>query len=151
MSQRQIEIQINTAIGKMVEQIFTLSQQRVPVQTGRLKASGSFKLGKADFRISYTAPYARTVEFGRPAASSIGSYTSKIKNHTRTTPSGKKVRVRAHTKTYTTGKPTKFNDGTWAVINPNQAVTGRQFLTSSVKDVLSRTFARQNGLQAFIR
>jgi len=151
VSQRQIEVKINAAITKIVEDIYSLSQKKVPVQTGQLKASGSFRAEKTGGRIIYSAPYASVVEFGSTGTGSTGSYVSKIKKHVRTTPSGKKVKVNAHTKTYSSGKPTRFGDGNWRIVNPNQSFTGRKFLTSSVQEILAKAFARQNGLQAYIR
>lgn len=152
MSQRQLEAQINGAIGQLVQNMFDLSQQRVPVCTGNLKSSATFNSGRAEYTITYDTDYARTVEFGSLTGTSNNKpYVSKIKSHYRTTPSGRRVQVRSHTKTYQTGKPIVCRDGSWKTINTSGPYQGRFFLTSAVKDVLYRALGKQNALQAYIR
>tara|TARA_Y100001963_G_scaffold23980_1_gene32036 strand:+ start:112 stop:570 length:459 start_codon:yes stop_codon:yes gene_type:complete len=152
MSQRQLEAQINGALGQLVKNMFDLSQKRVPVCTGKLKSSATFNSGRAEYTITYDTDYARTVEFGSVSGTSQGRpHVSKIKSHYRTTPSGRRVQVRSHTKTYQTGKPIKCSDGSWKTINTTGPYRGRFFLTSAVKDILYRALGKQNALQVYIR
>ena len=152
MSQRQLEAQINGALGQLVKNIFDLSQKRVPVCTGKLKSSATFNSGRAEYTITYDTDYARTVEFGSVSGTSQGRpHVSKIKSHYRTTPSGRRVQVRSHTKTYQTGKPIVCRDGSWKTINTTGPYRGRFFLTSAVKDILYRALGKQNALQVYIR
>tara|TARA_R110002167_G_scaffold80192_1_gene220494 strand:+ start:133 stop:591 length:459 start_codon:yes stop_codon:yes gene_type:complete len=152
MAQGKLETTINAALGSLVKNMFDLSQQTVPVCTGNLKKSATYNSNDAEFTITYNTPYARTVEFGSPSGTSQGRpYVSKIKSHPRTTSSGKRVQVKAHTKTYVTGKPIICQDGSWRTIDTSKAYEGRFFLTNAVKSILYSALGRQNSLQAYIK
>lgn len=59
---------LTTGAENAVAAVFEISQQRVPVKTGELKASGStsveWKGMQVNGYITYSAPYAAYVEFG---------------------------------------------------------------------------------------
>jgi len=58
---------------EVTEYVFELSQGRVAVVSGKLKASGSvIRLAKHQYAVVYTAPHARRVEYGFHGTDSLG-------------------------------------------------------------------------------
>lgn len=55
---------VDAPVHQVAETIFDESQAIVPVDTGHLKQSGFTDGNNSEYRIGYTADYARYVEFG---------------------------------------------------------------------------------------
>jgi len=109
------------------EAAFHKSQQRVPVKTGRLKASGRFRTVPGGFNISYRTPYAARIEFGiRPGR------TINVRRHRYRVPPGTIVRTKS-------GRKRKIVSGfryrgPYSYVTKGQA--GKRFLTSSLAEEL---------------
>ena len=85
------------SLRNLADRIYRKSQQRVPVRTGQLKASGSVKHRNKESKITYNVPYAKMVDEGI-SGQLDPDRTMAVKEHTRTYPSGRRVRVRTHEK-----------------------------------------------------
>ena len=105
------------ALRNLADRIYRKSQQRVPVQTGQLKASGSVKHRNKESIITYDAPYAKMVDEGSSGISQPDR-TMIVKKHTRTYASGTRATVQEHEKK----------------IGPRAARTGNGFLSDVVEE-----------------
>ena len=108
------------SLRNLADRIYRKSQQKVPVRTGQLKASGSVKHRNKESIITYDAPYAKMVDEGSSGISQPDR-TMIVKKHTRTYPSGKRVTVQEHQKK----------------IGPRAARTGTRFLSDVVDEEVS--------------
>jgi len=62
---RELRAALGEALRKAGERAYSVSRARVPVRTGRLRASiGLTKAGELKYRVRASAPYSRFVEFG---------------------------------------------------------------------------------------
>ena len=126
----EVEKEIEVQVSNLAKETFDLSQNNVPIDTGELKASGSFWTdGFESFTIGYTADYAGSVHdpLKYPREKITVPYVMDIKrDFMRRIPSGKRVRVRKHKKTFRTiaEKPVKVNGNEWRTINVNET-TGK--------------------------
>lgn len=59
-----IELRVRDVARRGATSILAKSQQRVPVDTGKLKRSSSARLGVTTFTVQYSQPYAVYVEMG---------------------------------------------------------------------------------------
>ena len=115
------------------------AQQRVPVQTGKLKSSVEFSKKEDGFEIRYITDYAATVHEGSSKFSNeiTKPWVSNIRRHKRRTPRGL-VDVRSHKKTYKKGfKPSKGADG-WFVRDTTQPVTANPWIQDSWHEVRNK-------------
>ena len=148
--QAQLEQLITAGINRLGNSVFVESQRRVPVVTGNLKSSGSIAFPTEGFEISYSAPYANRIEVGgQDTASAAEPWVQKVPAHIRKTKKGR-VRVAAHTKTYTTGKPVQMPDGQWRIFKTTTSSGGRHFLGRSLKSLLISTLSTTGGLQKYL-
>jgi hypothetical protein len=107
---------------------FQKSQQRVPVRTGRLKASGRYRTVPGGFTISYRTPYAARIEFGiRPGR------TINVRRHRYRVPPGTVVTSGGKKRTIKAGYRYR---GPYSYVTKGQA--GRYYLTSSLLEELSQ-------------
>jgi len=139
------------ATSKMGTEVFQRSQTYVPVRTGNLRSSGIYTATNDGFEIQYLAPYAGDVEFGT-SGGNVQPHVSVIKGHRRKTKTKGNVPVRAHKKTYRTGKPV-YNamSQEWSTINLTETRPPSLFLTRALREVLNQKFKVQNGLQGDIQ
>ena len=150
--QEKVAVLLVAAIRRLGKDIFDESQQLVPVVTGRLRGSGVIGSVNRGVEITYHTPYARDVEFGRKGGADItNQHVQTVPSHVRRTKNGKRIRVRAHTKQFTSGKPVQLPDGQWRVFKTTQATKGRLFLTRAMERVLRKALTHTNGLQPYIR
>ncbi len=94
------------------------AQRHVPVDTGQLKNSASVTATHKGFTIKYDTDYAATVHHGEvPDHVEVGkNHVQKVPAHWRKTSKGK-VKVKAHTKTFTQGHaPSKISQTEWRSI-----------------------------------
>ena len=118
---------------------FRMSQDRVPVQTGYLKASGSYNSLKGGFLIEYTADYAEKVEYGNEDQAPVQTeYVQNVRAHKRVLSSGKAVMVKSHRKKFGAGLKPTFVNGKWRTFDSNRVIVGRRFLSSSIEDALEQ-------------
>ena len=138
------------ALAYLGEDIFKESQKNVPVLTGKLKASGVKRVLPNGFEIQYTTDYARDVEFGRKGGEvSQEPWIQNVPTHIRRTKNGR-VRVKAHQKEYTSGKPMKMPDGSWRVFKASPQTVARLYLTKAMEDILTPALTQNMGLQKYI-
>ena len=150
--QQALEDLITSSFKSLGSSIFAESQRRVPVVTGALKASGSIAFDTNGFSIEYDAPYARSVESGgRYSKGAVDDqpWTQEVPSHWRKTKKGR-VRVKAHTKNYATGKPVKMEDGTWRTFTIKSVSRGKHFLSGSIRSYLNGALQHQNGLEPYL-
>ena len=139
------------ALAALGDDIFKVSQRNVPVMTGALKASGRVRTFSNGFEIQYTTAYARDVEFGRTDGSAVQKpWVQNVPAHVRRTKNGR-VRVKAHQKEYTSGKPVQMPDGSWRVFTASPQTAARLFLTKAVEEILTPAFSQNLGLQKYIK
>ena len=151
--QKSLEQIITAGFKQIGRSVFIEAQRRVPVVTGNLKSSGSINMDSGGFEITYSAPYANDVEVGRRASTGAVSsqpWVQQVPAHIRRTKKGK-VRVAAHAKTYTSGKPTQMPDGSWRVFSTSSVSRGRHFLGGSLKSLLAGTLSRNLGFQKYLK
>ena len=101
----KLEREIQEELQAVALETFNTAQGLVPVKSGQLKDSGNYNVTSSNFTIEYSAPYAESVydpvQFPRPKETQ--PYVMDIKrSFIRRLPSGKKVRVKAHKKTFAT-------------------------------------------------
>tara|TARA_B100000749_G_scaffold279334_1_gene271880 strand:- start:609 stop:1070 length:462 start_codon:yes stop_codon:yes gene_type:complete len=147
--QADLENKINQAIAKLGMEVFTNSQKTVPVITGKLKRSGSYQGSFNGFKITYNTEYAKNVEFGRTGGEQVEPWTQTVPSHVRNTKKGR-IKVKAHTKKYTSGKPVLMPDGQWRTFSTTKATQGRYFLTEAMENIFTKAFTQNMGLQKFI-
>ena len=147
--QATIENLINQAIAKMGMEVFTTSQATVPVITGKLQRSGSYQGSFNGFKITYNTDYAKDVEFGREAKTQTEPWEQVVPAHVRRTKKGR-VRVKAHTKQYTSGKPVLMPDGQWKTFNTTKAIKGKHFLTGAMDEIFTKALTQNMGMQKYI-
>tara|TARA_R100000808_G_C2031759_1_gene75276 strand:+ start:42 stop:548 length:507 start_codon:yes stop_codon:yes gene_type:complete len=121
----KLERDIQEELQMIALETFNTAQGLVPVKSGQLKDSGNYNVTAANFTIEYSAPYAESVydpiQFPRPKETQ--PYVMDIKrDFIRRLPSGKKVRVRKHKKTFSTiaERPVKVDRDSWRVVNVNE-------------------------------
>tara|TARA_R110000824_G_scaffold246687_1_gene435874 strand:- start:85 stop:573 length:489 start_codon:yes stop_codon:yes gene_type:complete len=136
---------LQIAIGRVA---FADSQQRVPVVTGKLKASGRYSDTSDGFTIEYTAPYAKNVHDGVKFQTSTEVHTSLIKEHERKTANGS-TRVRAHKKNYVGMKPV-ITRGGWKVLPMERARRANPFLMDAIEDRIAQLFTQNGALEQYL-
>ncbi len=155
--------EISGAIIKMGWEVYDISQNDVPVKTGRLKRSASFiRLGDG-WEIMYDTPYAADVEFGRNQPRDDGSiqpsppetHTVVSKAHKRTVTrgknKGKKYAVKRHTKKFTNYRqPVAIGNGEFRTIDSSKKTDGTWFLTNSLDSVMTKYCTLTNGMQRLL-
>ena len=122
---KKLEREIQEELQVVASETFNTAQGLVPVKSGQLKDSGNYNVTSSNFTIDYTAPYAESVydpiQFPRPKETQ--PYVMDIKrSFIRRLPSGKKVRVKAHKKTFSTvaERPVQVDRDSWRVVNVNE-------------------------------
>ena len=122
---KKLEREIQEELQAVASETFNTAQGLVPVKSGNLKDSGNYNVTSSDFTIEYSAPYAGSVydpiQFPRPKETQ--PYVMNIKrDFIRRLPGGKKVRVRAHKKTFSTiaERPVQVDRNSWRVMNVNE-------------------------------
>ena len=143
--------ELTKAVAKMGTEVFQRSQTYVPVRTGNLRSSGIYKVTNDGFEIQYLAPYAGDVEFGT-SGGAVQPHVSSIQGHRRKTKTKGVVPVRAHKKTYRTGKPV-YNAMAqeWSTLNLTETRPPSLFLTRALREVLNQKLKIQNGLEGDIQ
>lgn len=144
MPRTTVEIVVNDLVSSVVPRIgnatLGISQSTCPVITGDLLASLYLTYSKDGFTLGAAMPYAHMVEEGTPAVSASGKYVAKIKRFKRTLPSGRKVMVRAHTKTFTNMKPVLLNEAEdpsnqiWRTIGNSAGREGSHFMRNAMAE-----------------
>ncbi len=121
----KLEREIQEELQAVALETFNTAQGLVPVKSGQLKDSGNYNVTSSNFTIEYSAPYAESVydpvQFPRPKETQ--PYVMDIKrSFIRRLPSGKKVRVKAHKKTFSTiaERPVQVDRDSWRVVNVNE-------------------------------
>ena len=121
----KLEREIQEELQAVALETFNTAQGLVPVKSGQLKDSGNYNVTSSNFTIEYLAPYAESVydpvQFPRPKETQ--PYVMDIKrSFIRRLPSGKKVRVKAHKKTFSTiaERPVQVDRDSWRVVNVNE-------------------------------
>jgi len=109
--QKDLESEMDKAIYDVADQIFAISQEKVPVKKGTLKKSGNIIRGRGYAYIGYNTPYASTIHDGYPTHDRV------VRQHTRKTSQGVVVRVRSH-------------------IRQMRQMTGNKYLDNAIKEVL---------------
>ena len=127
------------------------AQRRVPVDTGQLKRSASVAATHKGFTIKYDTDYAATVHHGEvPDYVDIRSpHVQKVPAHWRRTSKGK-VKVKAHTKTFSKGyAPGKISQTEWRTIPWHESTSSSwerqysQWLTEAWKAVRTKQLTKQ--------
>lgn len=91
--QNDLNEEIDRLIYDIADQIFAVSQGKVPVRKGTLKKSGSVFRGRGYAYIGYNTPYAETVHDG------YISHQRTVRSHTRVNKmTGAVIQVRSHTR-----------------------------------------------------
>ena len=136
----QIKTRVIKGLQKTSHRIFTLSQNNlagyVPVDSGKLKASGSLQILPNGAIIMYTASYAADVEFGiaydRPI---VGSQVVLVKPSRRPK---EKDSPRPHVAHYINKRLIRIKphqgEAIFRVITHEKARPGQYFLTRAMKD-----------------
>ena len=151
--QNALKSMITSGFKNVGRSVFIEAQRRVPVVTGNLKSSGSVAFTPDGFEITYSAPYASDIELGRRSSTGAAAslpWKQNVPRHIRRTKTGNKVPVAAHTKTYTSGKPTQMPDGSWRVFSTSSVSRGQHFLGGSLKTTLVSILSYNNGLQKYL-
>ena len=126
------------------------AQRHVPVDTGQLKRSASVTATHKGFTIKYDTDYAATVHHGEvPDHVKIGQpHVQNVPSHWRKTSKGK-VKVKAHTKTFTQGHaPSKISQTEWRSLPWDKAGTNAwkrqysQWLTEAWKVVKTKQLVK---------
>lgn len=144
MPKTMVELVVRDLVSSVVPRIgsttFSLAQSTCPVETGDLLASLYVTYSMDGFTLGAAMPYAHMVEEGTPAVSVSGTYVSKIKRFKRTLPSGKKVMVRAHTKTFKNMKPVLLNEAEdpgnqiWRTLGNSDGKAGTHFMRNAMAE-----------------
>ena len=140
----ELEKEVEVQVSNLAKETFDIAQTNVPVDTGELKESGSFWTDShKSFTIGYTAEYAGSVHspLEYPREKITVPYVMDIKrDFMRRIPSGKRVRVRKHKKTFRTiaQKPIKVNGNEWRTINVNEtSLKGNPWIDNAWKQIYS--------------
>ena len=125
--EQEVKKHVLTAWQEIGRECFDQAQLDVPVDTGYLKSTGTIvNLGGDSILISYKAPYAREVEFGREAQVAVPyvtTYMGKTKGGTR-----KQI-----TRTYLGKKPVYSNkQGKWITVDTTKKREGKHFLYNAL-------------------
>jgi len=144
MPKTTVEIVVRDLVSSVVPRIgnatLSIAQATCPVVTGDLLASLYLTYGRDGFTLGAAMPYAHMVEEGTSPVSVSGQYVAKIKRFKRTLPSGRKVMVRAHTKTFTNMKPVLLNEAEnqsnqiWRTLGNSDGKAGTHFMRNAMAE-----------------
>ena len=123
--------QVVKSIQRTGNDIFDLSQNYVPVKTGRLKNSGAIANIVNGVKIEYTAPYARIVEIGAPGQGITGTQVVSVPSYYR-----KGKLVKGHTRTLVNQIIIEVAPGEFRTVSTLKARKGQFFLKNATVEAM---------------